>query len=286
MIKKICPQCKAEFETKNKRKKYCTKQCANNSLKKELATLTCQQCGKEFKNRNKNTKFCSIQCNGKHNTKPLIIKHCEYCGKDFTTTNGNKSGRFCNKSCSAMWRIKTLGIPPKSEATIKRLSDSMKKSWEDDKFREAVHKRMTENNPSSNIETNRKIQETKRKNNSYSNNFTKSGNGKISPTELLVYDFMLENNFIYNYAIPTKLARLKYPEDKFSNNYKPDYFNLDLMLAVELDGETHKYTKEIDNKKEKCLNCLGVRVVRFNNDFINNNLEEFKEEILKLCQQS
>ena len=49
------------------------------------------------------------------------------------------------------------------------------------------------------------------------------------------------------------------------DNYIVDFFCVELMLAIELDGYTHQNieTYEKDKQKEKRLNELGVYVLRF-----------------------
>src|SRR3972149_2226760 len=59
------------------------------------------------------------------------------------------------------------------------------------------------------------------------------------------------------------------------DNFIVDFFCKDLMLAIELDGYTHTFEKvaDSDEKKEQRLGELGVRVVRFKDDDVMNNIE-------------
>jgi very-short-patch-repair endonuclease len=61
------------------------------------------------------------------------------------------------------------------------------------------------------------------------------------------------------------------PIDKFI----VDFFCKELMLAIELDGYTHTFEEiaDRDGKKEQRLGELGVRVVRFKDDDVMNNIE-------------
>lgn len=280
MVLKICHQCGKEFNTEKKNKKFCSRSCASESLKKEPYHLICQWCGKEFTNRSKHAKFCCTQCNGKHNAKKSIVKQCEYCGKDFTTTDYDK--RFCNTSCSAKWRVQTYGVPPKSEQAIEKMRQASKKIWENPDFRASVVKRMKENNPAKNHDTMKKIINTARKNGSYKNRFNNCGNGKISEAESIANSLLEPLGFLYNYPIATKLARDRYPDRNYAKNYKPDFFNPRLMLAIEIDGSSHKgkEAKELDDKKESCLTIFGISTIRFSNDTVKNDFDKFKEATL------
>jgi len=65
------------------------------------------------------------------------------------------------------------------------------------------------------------------------------------------------------------------------DNFIVDFFCKELMLAIELDGYTHTFEKvaDRDEKKEQRLGELGVRIVRFKNDDVMNNIEGVMEWI-------
>ena len=47
------------------------------------------------------------------------------------------------------------------------------------------------------------------------------------------------------------------------DEYIVDFFCKDLMLAIEVDGWTHGFTRERDEARQKRLESLGVRFLRF-----------------------
>ena len=98
----------------------------------------------------------------------------------------------------------------------------------------------------------------------------------MSPHEQLVYDFLTERGFYYNYAINTKLARDAFPEEHFSKNYKPDFVNVKEKICIEIDGDNHKKKeqRELDYKKDKCLKFLGFSVYRFTHEEVENGKVE------------
>lgn len=60
-----------------------------------------------------------------------------------------------------------------------------------------------------------------------------------------------------------------------------DFFCYEDKLIIELDGIYHKYRLQEDKERTKILNTLGLKVIRFNNEDIMNNLEEVLLELEK-----
>ena len=55
--------------------------------------------------------------------------------------------------------------------------------------------------------------------------------------------------------------------------YIADFFCFQKKLVVEIDGKIHDYRKDHDELRTFIINMLGIEVVRFSNDEIENNLE-------------
>jgi len=53
----------------------------------------------------------------------------------------------------------------------------------------------------------------------------------------------------------------------------PDFYFENMKLAVELDGGSHRYTKELDQEKEEGLKKLGWVILRFKNEEVLNNVD-------------
>ena len=60
-----------------------------------------------------------------------------------------------------------------------------------------------------------------------------------------------------------------------------DFYCFTDKLLIELDGKYHKYRLKEDAERTKILNHLGLRVIRFSNNEIINNLEEVLLEMKK-----
>lgn len=73
---------------------------------------------------------------------------------------------------------------------------------------------------------------------------------------------------------------------KFRRQHSVDFYILDFYcpserLAIELDGQGHWQIcqSEYDKERDLFLECFGIRVLRFENKVIWNNLEGLLEEV-------
>ena len=59
------------------------------------------------------------------------------------------------------------------------------------------------------------------------------------------------------------------------DEYIVDFFSKDLMLAIEVDGATHDSAtgQRHDQRRQQRLEALGVRVLRFQDEEVRQNLE-------------
>lgn len=65
-----------------------------------------------------------------------------------------------------------------------------------------------------------------------------------------------------------------------------DFYCKDLMLAIEIDGESHIGKEEYDNSKDERLKHLGVQVLRFDDLEVRQNLERVISEIERWIDQN
>ncbi|MEK7400573.1 MAG: DUF559 domain-containing protein [Candidatus Poribacteria bacterium] len=56
-------------------------------------------------------------------------------------------------------------------------------------------------------------------------------------------------------------------------NYIVDFFCNELMLVIEIDGITHDYKLAEDAERQKELESLGIRFLRFMDDDIKKNMD-------------
>jgi len=67
-----------------------------------------------------------------------------------------------------------------------------------------------------------------------------------------------------------------------SKKYILDFFCVETNLAIELDGIHHqiKEQKNYDEERTEELKLLGIKVIRFTNDEVLNNIEDVLKKIL------
>ncbi len=57
------------------------------------------------------------------------------------------------------------------------------------------------------------------------------------------------------------------------DEYIVDFFAADLMLAIEIDGKSHRLKGPEDDARQRKLESLGVRFLRFKDSVVKSNLD-------------
>lgn len=68
--------------------------------------------------------------------------------------------------------------------------------------------------------------------------------------------------------------------DKF---FIADLYCHEKRLVIEIDGSYHERQKDHDNLRTEIINLLGIKVIRFTNEEVENNL---KEVIIKIKNET
>ena len=67
--------------------------------------------------------------------------------------------------------------------------------------------------------------------------------------------------------------------------YILDFYCHEAMLAVEIDGDIHKYRKEYDNYRDEFMKNIGITTIRFSANEVINTIEsvvfKIENELLK-----
>ena len=107
--------------------------------------------------------------------------------------------------------------------------------------------------------------------------------------EMEVYRKNLRNKgtsaeaFLWNYLKGSKLEGRKFRRQHSIEHYIVDFYCPSEKLIVELDGQAHldNTAEEYDRKREKDLEDLGFKVIRFENkmvfDFLPSVLKDIKD---------
>jgi len=93
---------------------------------------------------------------------------------------------------------------------------------------------------------------------------------------------------LWNQIKKKQIKGYRFLRQKPINNYIVDFFCYELMLAVEIDGETHNFKAQKDKIRQNRLESLGIKVLRFldidgkrNMDGVLRNLYSWIEQLEK-----
>ncbi|MBT8297639.1 MAG: endonuclease domain-containing protein [Maribacter sp.] len=67
-------------------------------------------------------------------------------------------------------------------------------------------------------------------------------------------------------------------------DYILDFFCYRVKLVIELDGQHHKSNLEYDSDRTSIIESYGLKVIRFDNDEIDNNFDNVKEKLMKFLK--
>ena len=89
---------------------------------------------------------------------------------------------------------------------------------------------------------------------------------------------------LWSYLMGKQLQGYKFRRQHSIGDYIVDFYCPELRLAIELDGEQHSQKKSIeyDQQRTKYLNSQNIKVLRYWNNDIYNNLNGVIDEILSL----
>lgn len=104
----------------------------------------------------------------------------------------------------------------------------------------------------------------------------RGGNGVLTVQQVML---MEATGMFPEFVVNTKPVRDMIP--CLPKHYKIDLANPQMMIAVEVDGRSHKTAtgRALDAKKDAALTALGWRVLRFWNEEVTDNLPKVLETI-------
>lgn len=91
-----------------------------------------------------------------------------------------------------------------------------------------------------------------------------------TPAEKKIWFEILQNKDLENY---------KFIRQKVVGNYIIDFYFSKLLLAIEIDGDTHGEKVEYDNQRSEKLKELGIDVIRYYNIDIMSNIEGIYDDL-------
>lgn len=104
---------------------------------------------------------------------------------------------------------------------------------------------------------------------------TLSRNNRKNPTES-------EKNFWK--LLSYKKTNLKFLRQKPMGKFILDFYCSKLMLAIEIDGDSHDNKKYLDKQRDLYFEQRGIKTVRFKNEEVLNSLTSIKEKLFKIIK--
>ena len=89
----------------------------------------------------------------------------------------------------------------------------------------------------------------------------------------------LSEVLLWNELKSKKLLGFDFDRQKPLGNYIVDFYCKDLMLAIEVDGDSHDYKYEEDCARQAELEKLGVRFLRFDDASIKQDMPNVLRKI-------
>ena len=90
-----------------------------------------------------------------------------------------------------------------------------------------------------------------------------------------------ENRLWFEALRGGRLSGLKFTRQKPLDGYIVDFYCAELMLAIEIDGDSHDGRGRYDEARTRRLNALGVEVVRYANAEVMNQIEGVRADLQK-----
>lgn len=198
----------------------------------------------------------------------LYPRLCAWCGVEFVPKTRRTAAlppqRFCDRSCSAKWRMSQPEYVAKVHTPeVRAKRGKAKRAWFAAGSPQALAQveRIRRLNPTNDPEVRAKISRTLKAMNHGPS--VRGGNGTgLTEPERRMLD-ALGSNWQAGYAISLGRRKQGYP-----SNYKVDLAWVDRRLAIEADGFSHCSRRALDEKKDAMLGSLGWTVLRFSNQEI------------------
>jgi len=95
----------------------------------------------------------------------------------------------------------------------------------------------------------------------------------------------LFNNKIVKDRRRSLLLGLKFRRQYSIGSFIVDFYCPEIKLIIEIDGATHSSEKEIiyDKERQKYLESLGLKIKRYTNTEIKENLSDLMYDLEELC---
>lgn len=91
-----------------------------------------------------------------------------------------------------------------------------------------------------------------------------------------------EKKIWYEVLCRKQFKGYKFTRQKPIADFIVDFYCSKLRLVIEIDGDSHAENKEYDETRTNILNQYGLRVLRYTNQDVMNNLEGVYQDLMQI----
>ena len=91
---------------------------------------------------------------------------------------------------------------------------------------------------------------------------------------------------VWHMILKNKNLGVKFIRQKMIWNYIVDFYCKELKLVIEIDGESHNYKYNYDQKRKKYLQSLWLKILIYTDEQVLNNLKWVFEDIKYNIEQN
>ena len=86
---------------------------------------------------------------------------------------------------------------------------------------------------------------------------------------------------LWNEVLRNKqLKQFKFVRQKPIGNFILDFYCSELLLAIEVDGDSHSGKEDHDEERTRLLGEYGIKVIRYTNDQVLNNIDGVYRDLI------
>jgi very-short-patch-repair endonuclease len=93
-----------------------------------------------------------------------------------------------------------------------------------------------------------------------------------------------EKKIWYEVLCRKQFKGYKFTRQKPIADFIVDFYCSKLQLVIEIDGDSHAESKEYDEVRTKMLNQYGLRVLRYSNRDVLNNIEGVYQDLMQTIE--
>ena len=108
---------------------------------------------------------------------------------------------------------------------------------------------------------------------------------KVERAKQLRREMTPEEKILWKYLRANRLEGFHFRRQQVIDGFIVDFYCHKAGLVVEVDGEIHEQQAEYDEERDQVISARGLRILRFDNYEVNNNLKNVLTQIVNECKK-